>query len=59
MHKRHLLASFVLALTSVLPLSSFAAYPDKPIRLVGGCTRHFDAYAGHTVVAANGRAFRD
>lgn len=34
MQKRHLLASFVLALTTVLPLSSFAAYPDKPIRLI-------------------------
>lgn len=34
MQKRSLLASFVLAVTLVLPLSGFAAYPDKPIRLV-------------------------
>ena len=34
MQKRRLLASFVLALTALLPLSSFAAYPDKPIRLI-------------------------
>lgn len=34
MQKRSLLASFVLAVTSVLPLSGFAAYPDKPIRLI-------------------------
>ena len=34
MQKRRLFASFVLALTAVLPLSSFAAYPDKPIRLI-------------------------
>ena len=34
MQKRRLLASFVLALTAVLPSSSFAAYPDKPIRLI-------------------------
>lgn len=34
MQKRSLLVSFVLAVTSVLPLSGFAAYPDKPIRLI-------------------------
>ncbi|WP_296489064.1 hypothetical protein [Rhodoferax sp.] len=34
MQQRSLLANFVLAVTSVLPLSGFAAYPDKPIRLV-------------------------
>lgn len=34
MQKRSLLISVVLAVTSVLPLSGFAAYPDKPIRLV-------------------------
>lgn len=34
MQKRSLLVSVVLAVTSVLPLSGFAAYPDKPIRLV-------------------------
>ena len=34
MQKRRLFASFFLALTAVLPLSSFAAYPDKPIRLI-------------------------
>lgn len=34
MQKRSLLASFVLAVIWMLPLSGFAAYPDKPIRLV-------------------------
>ncbi len=34
MQKRRLFASFVLALTAVLPLSSFAAYLDKLIRLI-------------------------
>ncbi len=31
---RSLLASFVLVVTSLLPLPGLAAYPDKPIRLV-------------------------
>ena len=34
MKKRSLWAGLVLAVTAVLPLSGFAAYPDKPIRLV-------------------------
>jgi tripartite-type tricarboxylate transporter receptor subunit TctC len=34
MKKRSLWAGLVLAVTTVLPLSGFAAYPDKPIRLV-------------------------
>lgn len=34
MQKRSLLAGLVLVVTSALPLSGFAAYPDKPIRLV-------------------------
>ena len=34
MKKRSLWAGLVLAATAVLPLSGFAAYPDKPIRLV-------------------------
>ena len=34
MQKRSFLASCILALVSALPLSVFAAYPDKPIRLI-------------------------